>query len=705
MAFVRSYNPKWFFNDLVGKPLNDEYYAFFLTNTLPYQPQVVYRDPQGLTVWTGGIVQFEPSGGLPDNLYFNEFLTYRIEIRHGNTQFDPLIWEINNYQASLGDEPPPGEGGESDENQISNPEFVEVNFNPEPTTVTALVNPTLIDVAPGWVIEAVGTGTINLQRIPVKGTDDIITNPAYVLRINAFGPWTDLKLRQRFDNNGALFKSSTQEESAVSGAFIAVNNVPGDVTSGMFYRDSTGAASEVAIIPVATITGAYQMFSDAAALPNIPQNPQDSDIAYVDIYIRIPNNCDISLSSIQIVKQVQPAAVEYIQESPARHRDHLFHYYKNSILLMPKESLLTGWVFGQNPWQFRSQASSNVTFPCDYTADQTIIYQQGGANSVAVAKGTASEDRAFEVKAVGAANKFAMIQYIDTETMNGYWGSKVSALVTLRKVLGNPTSQVRFKMRLIYRADAVPVIGPNQPINSWGGTDPDFVSAGWAVIIPPNDPIYTISTIQQSLPFNGIQLPVATTNTMTLGIAIYTIDPMNNVGTPEKILFDRVSLVRNDFAIDTNVLTFDESLRRCQFYYETSKNLNVIPTVSGAEGAILRATTTIAGGTGTLVQTLVFPIEFSSVKCRPPVAAGIIMYAENGVINEATVHLRNAANTETVGNTTAINRWIPSNIGNKSVMMLTNTLNNIADFAVPFVAANKAYIGFHYTADARLGEP
>src|SRR5258708_18804321 len=97
MAFVRSYQPKWFFNDLTGQPLNDEYYAHFLTNTLPYIPQVVYRDPQGLTVWTGGVVEFEPSGGLPDNLYFNDELVYRIEIRQGQSQSDPLIWEINNY--------------------------------------------------------------------------------------------------------------------------------------------------------------------------------------------------------------------------------------------------------------------------------------------------------------------------------------------------------------------------------------------------------------------------------------------------------------------------------------------------------------------------------------------------------------------------------------------------------------------------------
>src|SRR5690349_13904241 len=97
MPFVRAANPIWWLPDLTGAPLNDEYYAFFLTNTLPYIPQNVYRDNQGQTVWTGDVVQFHVNGTLPDNLYFDDSLTYRIEVRHGNTQLDPLIYEINNF--------------------------------------------------------------------------------------------------------------------------------------------------------------------------------------------------------------------------------------------------------------------------------------------------------------------------------------------------------------------------------------------------------------------------------------------------------------------------------------------------------------------------------------------------------------------------------------------------------------------------------
>ena len=99
--FVRAANPIWWLPDLTGVSLNDEYYAFFLTNTLPYIPQAVYQDPAGAVPFSNPI-EFSPAGTLPDNLYFDPTLVYRIEVRHGNTQADALIWEINNFVPGAG---------------------------------------------------------------------------------------------------------------------------------------------------------------------------------------------------------------------------------------------------------------------------------------------------------------------------------------------------------------------------------------------------------------------------------------------------------------------------------------------------------------------------------------------------------------------------------------------------------------------------
>lgn len=99
MSFTRSANPIWFFDNLVGQPFDDTYYAFFLTNTLPYLPQAVYQDPNGESPWNNPL-EFQPSSGLPQNLYFDPGEVYRIEFRQGPTQTAPLIYLVEDYVPS-----------------------------------------------------------------------------------------------------------------------------------------------------------------------------------------------------------------------------------------------------------------------------------------------------------------------------------------------------------------------------------------------------------------------------------------------------------------------------------------------------------------------------------------------------------------------------------------------------------------------------
>lgn len=700
MAFVRSYNPKWFFNDLTGQPLNDEYYAHFLTNTLPYIPQVVYRDPQGLTVWTGGVVQFEPSGGLPDNMYFDDELVYRIEIRHGQSQSDALIWEIQNYiPEGAGNNP--GTANISSDNQITNPEFVEVNFT---GTLTSTSN--AIQVAPGWEIIALGTGTINVQRISVTGTDNIITNPAYVLNIITSGSWTSVVLRQRFLNNAALFRGTSTVDSAVAGSFIAKSN-GGDFNSGMFYVDSAG--NEFNIIPVAAVTGSYQKYSDAVALPSTPQSPDDSDTGYIDIYIRLPNIGDVDISSIQLVKQIEPVAVEYLQESPARQRDHLFHYYEDSILIQPKESFLAGWNFAQNPWQFTTTTnttpsdSSGTPVKCAYTADQTIVYQQEGASEVLVGRSGAGSNYEFVVTALGSSSRFAIIQYIDPRTIRPYWNSIVSSLVRARISTTHGTT-VRFKMRLIARATLPSTIGNAEPILSWTGAGNPVYAAGWTEIIPQNDPTYTLSGLLQDFPFDAITLPISTADAMTLGIVIYTIDGMNNAATADSISFDRISLVPNEFAIDCNTLTYEQALLQCMYYFENSKNLDVLITTSNDGGALYRQQA-VFNGSGSQIQLWPrsFGIEYAVAKRDSPT---VKVYTEGGLADNVTAFIdHNGAQLGT--SVVPITNWTAFSDGNKGIQYIANYSNTTTGFSGTGVNSvnntSEGYVSFHYQADSRLG--
>lgn len=717
MAFVRGANPIWFMVDLFGQPLNDSCYAFFLTNTLPYQPQPVYRDPQGLTVWTGGVVQFQANGTLPNNLYFDDSLTYRIEFRAGPTQSDPLVAQpIENYQLSPDAINPPGGTNTNGDNQITNPEFVEVFFNPDPIShLATFINQNLINIAPGWDIVLQGSGTVTVQRIPISGADNIPNNPAYVLQITTTGSWTSAILRQRFYNNGALFRGTTTAPSAIAGTFVAKRNSLSDFMSGLFYEDSAG--NEFTIISN-IITDSYEQFTGAVQFPSNMNNSQTSDVAYVDIYMVLPLSGSVNVSAFQIVEQAIPEEIDYFQDSPARQIDHTFHVYKDSIILQPKENLLTGWTFGQNPWQFTTTTPTtptvaSVPVQCAYTADQTIVYQQTGASKVLIGQAAVGYNNALSITAIANDSQFATIQYIDAETMAPYWGHKVSLLFKGR-VTDTTNTPPRFKVCLIWSTTLPPSmtgVGPTYPILSWSGpAQPVFQTPQWNVINPKNDPTYQLSATLEDYSFDQFQLPAATTSTMVLGIVIYTLDGMD-MTAPSPALFDSVTLVRNDFAIDSNVLTFNETLARCQYYYETSKNLGYLPNVASTppDGALIKnliVPSLFTSGTSVAIYAQSFGFNFNTVKRADPL---VTLYRDVGSVTSNTVTLyQNATNLSPISPTNLVisGFWNVTNSGQKGVQYtVPNAGSGQVLASIPCSSGHltEAYIAFHFTADSRIG--
>ena len=63
-------------------------------------------------------------------------------------------------------------------NQITNPQFSVVNFTPNPATSVytyAATGTMSVEVAPGWTINTVGTGTISVSQLSL--TDNIVSEP------------------------------------------------------------------------------------------------------------------------------------------------------------------------------------------------------------------------------------------------------------------------------------------------------------------------------------------------------------------------------------------------------------------------------------------------------------------------------------------------------------------------------------------------
>jgi hypothetical protein len=699
---VRAANPIWWLPDLVGQPLNDQYYISFLTNTFPYLPQPIFEDVD-LTIPWANPLEFFPNGTLPDNMYWDPALVWRLEIRQGPTQSDPLIYEINNFSPSgIAPNPPIPAPLFVNENQITNPQFGEINFTNDYTITTA----GSYNIAPGWNLVLTGSGTTTLTQLVFSGSQDIINNPPFGLKINNSG-WTSAILQQIFTMNGAIWANG-----AISGQILARAEVTAETITMNYVPSDAGTPSQIFSLSFGTGN-----FVVGGATINLPAstNTDLSSVAGVLIQLILPPTGIVDISNIQVTGQSAPIMdipvqlPMYQQETEERQLDHKFHVFANSLITQPKQNLLTGWTFGLNPWQFTTTTQTNVAAN-QYTADQTIIVQQNYVasavgNNVSVGRAFNTVNFAFLVQPLTATNKFAMIQYIDASTIAQYWGRKLSSLVQANVFSPSHSSVIKFKMRLISRFTVPPTVSQTEPIASWSnvdGSDPVF-AAGWTAIKPLNDPEYTFSDIAElAFSFDQFQLPPAdiTATAMTLGIVLYTTTNMNPAATNDSAVFYSISLVENDFAIQASTETFDESLRKCQFYYESSYEPFTLPgTVTGDGNRTANILAGDNGGTNVAARPGNFEFLYKSVKRTLPV---ITIYAPNGSSNQVLVTLWNGGSIISTGNATFSADWTLNNQStfnvNYRVASFTALLNPAGTATMP-----QASIFYQYTLDSRMG--
>lgn len=718
--FVRAPNPIWFMVDLIGQPLNDEYYAFFLTNTLPYLPQNVYRDPQGMTVWTGNVIEFYPNGTLPDNLYFDPNLVYRIEIRHGNSQADPLIYEINNFVP--GDGLTPSNNSLAilgNENQISNSNFSHINFV-SPLVISAAGT---YNIAPDWYLILTGAGTTTITQLILSG-DQFPANPPppfpYALRFANSG-WSTVTLQQRFFNNGAIWSlgaitGSIEGRAITIPQTVSMNYVPSN--------SSTAPGQPTAIFSKQFMTGDYQTINGAVDV-NFTGNTNLGTSAYVDIQILLPATGTVDISNIQIIGQTSPLPItfnpltdipDYQQETDERIVDHLFHYYKSQLVTKPKRSLLTAWNFPLNPFQFGTTTVTTVSSITSYVCDQTILHQEA-ASQLQIGRNTIDQRQNLVVKAVTAATqtRFALIQYIDPKTTMPFWSYVLSAFARARIVTVHGTS-VRLKCRLIYRSSLPSSIGNAEPISSWAAnSDPTF-AAGWTAIAPLNDPAYVLlnsyatdevsgGTAYPAVSFDSFQMPEANNSNMTLGIVVYTMDNLNATsGTEDSIEFDKISLIPSYFGADAEAQTWDEVWRECQFYYERSYPLGTAVGANTAAG--IRQFVDPLGGdySSTILYKTSFNLIYNQVKRSIP---STTFYSEDGTINNIRLGVWNGTSYEAPsagGNPVniATSEWDVISSTMSGIYMRPNNTNAETIFTSP-PGSRQGEMLFHYVADSRLG--
>jgi hypothetical protein len=573
------------------------------------------------------------------------------------------------------------------DNQVTNSQFSLIDFS-SPYTITSGATQN-VDVAPGWVLELIGTGNVTLTQVPLNNSATTLnsSNAPYALEINVNGTWSSVILRQRFQQNGMLWANKT-----VSSTITARIEGAQDTISATLVDSNNTVLGTV--LASTTVTSTFEEYTGSADLGDTT-NPDLPPAAYIDYHLILPTTVDIYVTSFQlvvgVVSNIQPT---FQQDTIDRQIDYTFHNYRESILFQPKNTILTGWNFRLNPWQFRTTTSSTIT-ASQYTADQTIVSLQN-ASSLEAQSGTNNGYFGIQAVTSAAQGKFALIQYIDTKTIAPYWGSVVSSLVKAAIVTAQAT-ELQIKMRLIHRATVPPAV---DPISSWAATDPTF-TAGWTAIAPRVDNVYTIdSATFDDFVFEGFQLPVPSASTQYLGIVLYTVNTLNSTAVADLAYFDKISLVPNEFAIDTAPQTYNQVLRECFFYYEKSYAATVLPGTTSAGGALYAEQLGIGNGANNFVITRSFDIQYKEI--ARTTGPTITLYSPTtGTSANVRIFLRNNGASVTDADIASTN-WTPSFTSSTGSTYLTNIIT--AQLATAGADQRpEGYILYHYTKDGRLG--
>lgn len=615
------------------------------------------------------------------DLYYITVYAANPPIGDGSLQFTQGAWPGPNNNAaasttSLGEL-----------NQAMNPQFVQSFLaGTTATTISVTGGNTVTAIAPDWNLVTTGTGTITIQQKPITATA-VPGNAPFSL---SFSAWTGSI------SQALLQQPITQSPNILAGNFVngsmvvsSANSVPLSFTMNLI---SPAALSTLIVTGSSTASSSYTTIQKSVQLPAaVSSSAGDSTLS-----ITLPVNTLFEITSIQLIEvpsvTTEPA---FIQQSTPIQLNNLFHYYQYELITRPKQSILVGWNFPLNPWQFTTTAATTFAGTGAYIADQTILSCQNASSLQTLRTSTA----AFGVKSVSgqAQGQWAITQYIDTMTIAPYWSNILSSLVRAN-ITTTTGTLFQFKLRLLYRSDS-----PTQvdPISAWNavGTDPAY-AAGWTAIKPLNDPIYTLSSaISADFSFDSFQMPAVPGAQGMIAIILISNSLLNSTATTDTISFDRISLVPNRFAVDSPPQTFDEVFSQCEFYYERSYELGIATGTTTTSGAIIAPQQASVNGGNYAVYACPFSLTFRNLKRTPTPL--VTFYSTGGAQDNVKILAANVDGNNSADQ--AITSWGTSTLSSKNINLINSTNASILNTTTVNANGLRGWIQYHYTCGARLG--
>ncbi len=586
MSFVRGVNPIWWVPDLIGNPMDDTYYLFVLSNTIPYIPLTVYHDSNSSSPWSNPIEMLS-NGIVPTDVYWDEDVIYRLEWRSGPSQDYPLTYLIENYSPNdnSGGGPDVNSANNTD-NQITNPQFSIVNFTGTLTSSEA----TITDFAPGWniVTTGAGPGSISLNQITVSGTSGDSTNPSYALQVLSSG-WDTVGIQQVFKQNGALWASETNNVSGVALEISAYNSTgtPPILTGMMTY---SGTSTVLTPIFTSILNGSPNTYGGAEVLP-VSTNAATPDTANTGVSFYWTSNNTVVVTSVQLIGQQGDniAELSYQQESVERGVDHTFHYYFPGLKYKSIPSYLVGWDFPLNPCQALGTSLVTGAGTCQYIADQTILYQAVLSNF------TVSQNFNGINLTATAASTCALIQYIEAPIAVELLQQRLSSVVQGLTGSGSLSGTVN-----MYWTNATIPTLPLSVVSSVTAGPITTPAGGWALVPVGNNNKFTLSTAQSSTSVNGFDATAVSGITGATYFAI--VISLNTVAASQVFALTRVSLNGGDIPTLPAPQTSVDVLSQCQRYYQKSFVQGTVPVAAAGASSGVEFDFLSAGGYGPAVR-------------------------------------------------------------------------------------------------------
>lgn len=677
---------------------------------LPYLPQPIWRDLSGTIPWSDPI-QALSNGSFPENLYWDSTLTYRLEIRQNDgtappSQNDALIYLVENYIPGTGAQPTPTTALSITDNQITNPQFANVSFNPEVGLIINTAGTT--QIAPGWFVVTSGAGTLTITQDTYEGVSYSSTNASNAstglsLNNNGFGSVT---LTQRFNGNGALWTGE-----AVCGNVTARASTTCHLTMQVNYSNVTHAT----ILSAQLLTTANTDYRDVVTIP-ISTNTDDPSVAWTELVLSFTENTTLHVTSVQLIGESSELKIAYLQTTPERQIDQEFNVYKPQLEYKQIPSYLVGWDFPLNPAQFATAADRAVAATAiganksKYVWDQTIIFQSANSG-VGVTSGAANE------MLLTAANttQMAVIQYLDFTQACELLNSPICVNVSAKSSVNTVAT-----VSLWYTKDvSLPNIATgtyNSIVLTLDANGKPATFNGTWLEVPRSlgDAKFTIETNATTnfndYPLSGWDMEGdADSNLATFFAIVIGTATVNAAGT---IGFNSISLQSGSIPTRPAPQTPDEVLRECEYYFEKSWTPTTLIGTNGAKNAMVFYQGSSEGAASSDMFQEAFAWNYKQTK-RSDIPIVLLYSTANSNTSAVVTGVIEGRNTVPASRTGVADIawasfWTVNGFGSESISYVPivdnlNTVPTTLTAGTGTFTVTAAYITFHYTIDSRLG--